>query len=200
MKDVKDFDAARLWPVINRMSPGRKLANTNAEPGTPGKSANRIQSCLVCRAFFLADCATSSAPRRRSPSASKSSKRPSSISQIPRWILAWTLSRSDSETPVSKPSTSTRSVRTSSAAANVNARRRDGLTALHSAAWRGLPRVIQLLLDHGAGHLDSRLRGGRAARRTNCAGRRFIAGPDGSSGPAGYSLLSRFVYSATAAS
>lgn len=40
--------------------------------------------------------------------------------------------------------------------ANVNARRRDGLTALHSAAWRGLPRVIQLLLGHGA---DASIRG-----------------------------------------
>jgi len=37
-----------------------------------------------------------------------------------------------------------------SSGANVNARRRDGLTALHSAGYRGLLRVIRVLLDHGA--------------------------------------------------
>ncbi len=40
--------------------------------------------------------------------------------------------------------------------ADLNARRRDGLTALHSAAWRGHRRVIRMLLDHGA---DAALRG-----------------------------------------
>jgi ankyrin repeat protein len=34
--------------------------------------------------------------------------------------------------------------------ANVNGRRRDGLTALHSAAWRGHRRVLQTLLAQGA--------------------------------------------------
>jgi uncharacterized protein len=34
--------------------------------------------------------------------------------------------------------------------ADVNGRRRDGLTALHGAAWRGHQRVIQALLAHGA--------------------------------------------------
>ncbi len=34
--------------------------------------------------------------------------------------------------------------------ADVNARRRDGMTALHSAAYRGHVRVIRLLLDAGA--------------------------------------------------
>jgi ankyrin repeat protein len=34
--------------------------------------------------------------------------------------------------------------------ADVNARRRDGMTALHTACWRGLPRVAQELLDAGA--------------------------------------------------
>ena len=31
MKDVKDFDAARLWPVINHVPPGGDLANTSSE-------------------------------------------------------------------------------------------------------------------------------------------------------------------------
>jgi RimJ/RimL family protein N-acetyltransferase len=34
--------------------------------------------------------------------------------------------------------------------ANVNGRRRDGMTALHTACWRGLSRVAQELLDAGA--------------------------------------------------
>jgi ankyrin repeat protein len=34
--------------------------------------------------------------------------------------------------------------------AEVDTRRRDGMTALHSAAWRGLDRVVQELLDAGA--------------------------------------------------
>ena len=34
--------------------------------------------------------------------------------------------------------------------ANVNNRRKDGLTALHSAAYRGHLRVLALLVDHGA--------------------------------------------------
>jgi ankyrin repeat protein len=37
-----------------------------------------------------------------------------------------------------------------SSGAEVNARRRDGLTALHSAAYRGQLRVIETLLAHGA--------------------------------------------------
>jgi ankyrin repeat protein len=37
-----------------------------------------------------------------------------------------------------------------SSGADVNARRRDGLTALHSAAYRGHLRVIETLLAHGA--------------------------------------------------
>jgi len=40
--------------------------------------------------------------------------------------------------------------------ADANARRRDGLTALHSAAWRGHLRVIEALLTHGA---DRTIRG-----------------------------------------
>ncbi|MEP7353605.1 MAG: ankyrin repeat domain-containing protein [Acidobacteriota bacterium] len=40
--------------------------------------------------------------------------------------------------------------------AKVNARRRDGLTALHSAAFRGHLKVIRYLLDHGA---DPAMRG-----------------------------------------
>lgn len=40
--------------------------------------------------------------------------------------------------------------------AMVNARRRDGLTALHGAAYRGLQRVVETLLAHGA---DRTLRG-----------------------------------------
>lgn len=39
---------------------------------------------------------------------------------------------------------------------NVNARRRDGLTALHSAAYRGHRRVMETLLAHGA---DPTIRG-----------------------------------------
>jgi len=42
------------------------------------------------------------------------------------------------------------------AGADVNGRRRDGLTALHSAAYRGHLRVMELLLRHGA---DPTLRG-----------------------------------------
>jgi uncharacterized protein len=34
--------------------------------------------------------------------------------------------------------------------ADVNGRRRDGMTALHAACWRGLARVAQELLDAGA--------------------------------------------------
>jgi ankyrin repeat protein len=40
--------------------------------------------------------------------------------------------------------------------ADVNGRRRDGLTALHGAAFRGHGRVVAYLLDHGA---DRSLRG-----------------------------------------
>lgn len=40
--------------------------------------------------------------------------------------------------------------------ADVNGRRRDGLTALHSAAWRGHARVIAYLLEYRA---DASLRG-----------------------------------------
>jgi ankyrin len=40
--------------------------------------------------------------------------------------------------------------------AKVNARRRDGLTALHSAAYRGHRRVMEMLLTHGA---DPTIRG-----------------------------------------
>ena len=40
--------------------------------------------------------------------------------------------------------------------ANVNGRRRDGLTALHSAAWRGHRRVMEALLAHDA---DPAIRG-----------------------------------------
>ena len=43
-----------------------------------------------------------------------------------------------------------------SSGAEVNARRRDGLTALHSAAYRGHVRVIETLLAHGA---DATIRG-----------------------------------------
>jgi uncharacterized protein len=43
-----------------------------------------------------------------------------------------------------------------SSGANVNARRRDGLTALHSAAYRGHRRVMDMLLAHGA---DPTIRG-----------------------------------------
>lgn len=42
------------------------------------------------------------------------------------------------------------------AGAEVNGRRRDGLTALHSAAWRGHRRVMEALLAHGA---DPNIRG-----------------------------------------
>jgi uncharacterized protein len=44
--------------------------------------------------------------------------------------------------------------------ADVNARRRDGLTALHSAAYRGHLRVIEMLLKHGA---DPAIRGHEGA-------------------------------------
>jgi ankyrin repeat protein len=44
--------------------------------------------------------------------------------------------------------------------ATVNARRRDGLTALHSAAYRGHLRVIETLLEHG---VDPTIRGYDAA-------------------------------------
>jgi ankyrin repeat protein len=40
--------------------------------------------------------------------------------------------------------------------ADVNGQRRDGLTALHSAAWRGHLRVMRYLLHHGA---DAGIRG-----------------------------------------
>jgi ankyrin repeat protein len=43
-----------------------------------------------------------------------------------------------------------------SSGADVNARRRDGLTALHSAAYRGHRRVMETLLAHGA---DPAIRG-----------------------------------------
>jgi ankyrin repeat protein len=43
-----------------------------------------------------------------------------------------------------------------SSGADVNARRRDGLTALHSAAYRGHRRVMETLLAHGA---DPTIRG-----------------------------------------
>jgi ankyrin repeat protein len=47
-----------------------------------------------------------------------------------------------------------------SSGAEVNARRRDGLTALHSAAYRGHRRVMETLLAHGA---DPTIRGYDAA-------------------------------------
>jgi len=46
------------------------------------------------------------------------------------------------------------------AGAEVNGRRRDGLTALHSAAYRGHLRVMRYLLEHGA---DAAIRGYDAA-------------------------------------
>ena len=33
---------------------------------------------------------------------------------------------------------------------DVNGRRKDGMTALHTACWRGIPRVAEELLDAGA--------------------------------------------------
>lgn len=58
--------------------------------------------------------------------------------------------------------------------AQVNARRRDGMTALHSAAYRGHLRVIRRLLDHGAdasirAHDDAGAHRGQTAAETAAA-------------------------------